>query len=192
MTASTLAHEIGHNFGLYHNSFHQESLFDNLNFDFFNYSDYNITDYEDYNVTGNDDYDNTDYEESDDYCLCDADYCIMDAYAHLVVPVAFSTCQQNQIKQFLTTGNSQCLHNEPTKNMDAPYCGDYIVNQEWEECDCGSGDRCEDICCDDVTCKLESWARCSAMDLCCDPTTCTIKASFCGLQFPLIFERTRV
>ena len=107
MTASTLAHEIGHNFGLYHNSFHQESLFDNLNFDFFNYSDYNITDYEDYNVTGNDDYDNTDYEESDDYCLCDADYCIMDAYAHLVVPVAFSTCQQNQIKQFLTTGKSE-------------------------------------------------------------------------------------
>ena len=48
-----------------------------------------------------------------------------------------------------------CLHNEPVQQIDAPFCGDYIVNtEEGEECDCGGVDTCNDPCCHPDNCTL--------------------------------------
>ena len=48
-----------------------------------------------------------------------------------------------------------CLHNEPVQQIDAPFCGDYIVNtEEGEECDCGGVDTCDDPCCHPHNCTL--------------------------------------
>ncbi|XP_063727641.1 zinc metalloproteinase-disintegrin-like bothrojarin-4 [Symsagittifera roscoffensis] len=71
-----------------------------------------------------------------------------------------------------------CLHNEPVQHIDAPFCGDYIVNtEEGEECDCGGVDTCDDPCCHPNTCTLVAGASCSAMDLCCNPGTCQVRSA---------------
>lgn len=35
-----------------------------------------------------------------------------------------------------------------------------------EECDCGSIDKCDDKCCDPVTCTLKSFAKCASGPCC--------------------------
>ncbi|XP_075250009.1 coagulation factor X-activating enzyme heavy chain-like [Convolutriloba macropyga] len=133
----TLAHELGHNFGLLHNP-----------------------------------------DNSSAPCGCQTASCVMDAVSTYGVPAeVFTSCQQTSITNFLQTGSASCLHNEPTKTIDAPYCGDYIVNQASEQCDCGSNDTCEDPCCHAENCTFVTGATCSAMDLCCEPLTCGVKAS---------------
>ena len=48
-----------------------------------------------------------------------------------------------------------CLHNEPSKQIEEGYCGDYIVNRmDGEECDCGAVDTCDDRCCHPNNCTL--------------------------------------
>ena len=48
-----------------------------------------------------------------------------------------------------------CLHNEPSQQIDVTsFCGDYIVNGEGEECDCGGVDTCDDPCCHPNNCTL--------------------------------------
>ena len=56
----------------------------------------------------------------------------------------------------LYLGNSDCLLNQPVKAIDEPYCGDYIVNQASEQCDCGFNATCDDPCCDAANCNLIS------------------------------------
>ena len=92
MTASTLTHETGHNLGLNHNIVGGED---------YSWGDYSWEDYSWGETTTTED---SSAEAITEGCFCDADYCIMDAYAHQVVPVAFSACQQNQIRYFLENG----------------------------------------------------------------------------------------
>ena len=55
----------------------------------------------------------------------------------------------------LDIGSAICLHNDPAMTVDAPFCGDYMVNQDSEQCDCGSVDTCEDPCCHPENCTLK-------------------------------------
>ncbi|XP_063723928.1 zinc metalloproteinase-disintegrin-like isoform X2 [Symsagittifera roscoffensis] len=142
MTASTLAHEVGHNLGLSHNFSILDLLSGML---------------------------------SNGTCFCSGlDSCLMDPYVSSVPPEAITECQQQNIREFITKGPSFCLLNEPVKNIEAAYCGDYIVNQASEECDCGDPETCEDPCCNSRRCTLKQGALCSTMSLCCD--------QLCGLR----------
>ncbi|KAJ1674512.1 hypothetical protein EV182_003132 [Spiromyces aspiralis] len=69
-------------------------------------------------------------------------------------------------------------------------CGNGIKEGD-EECDCGTGDECDnDPCCDSKTCKLKNGAKCSDFnDLCCSNcqmrskgTVCRPKVSECDVE----------
>ncbi|XP_075265049.1 zinc metalloproteinase-disintegrin-like crotastatin [Convolutriloba macropyga] len=109
-------------------------------------------------------------------CYCGREACVMDAVVSSSAPDAFTSCQMEKIKDYIEEGSAMCLHNEPSIQVDAPYCGDYLVNQASEQCDCGSVHTCEDPCCNPRDCTLREGATCSSMDLCCDNVTCAIKS----------------
>ncbi len=79
------------------------------------------------------------------------------------------------LHQFVLKGSVMCLHNVPELRADVGVCGDYIVDGEREQCDCGPAVTCEDPCCDALNCTLKPGALCSAMHLCCDPHTCDVR-----------------
>ncbi len=93
-------------------------------------------------------------EDSADPCSCKSSSCVMDAVGSFQGSDTFTDCQQHQLRSTLQSGAVECLHDQPAATLEEPFCGDYLVNQDSEQCDCGSVQTCEDPCCDAATCKL--------------------------------------
>jgi len=92
-----------------------------------------------------------------------------------VVPDTFSNCSVAYMDDFVALGRT-CLDDAPTTAWtDVPVCGNGF-RESGEECDCGQTDcsLTRDPCCHGATCRLNSWANCSADDGCCE--SCDILA----------------
>jgi hypothetical protein len=65
-----------------------------------------------------------------------------------------------------------------------PLCGNGLL-EPGEQCDCGSDD-CSGIdpCCNGATCSFVSGATCSSLDGCCDPSTCAVRNAVSLLSHP--------
>jgi len=77
----------------------------------------------------------------------------------------FSSCSQDEFQRFLANAfDSRCLADVPVV-AGAASCGDGVRSGD-EECDCGTTTSCKSIdkCCDPVTCKLASGAKCSGFN----------------------------
>ncbi|XP_053982119.1 disintegrin and metalloproteinase domain-containing protein unc-71 isoform X5 [Hylaeus volcanicus] len=106
-------------------------------------------------------------------CLCrDWHGCIM---AQSIVglenvqPYTFSECSKTDYIESLKSGNGICLLNKPNEVEVRISCGNRVID-EGEECDCGSIEECQEVdpCCDPITCKLTTEAKCATGPCCND------------------------
>uniref|UniRef100_A0A668AV58 ADAM metallopeptidase domain 19 n=1 Tax=Myripristis murdjan TaxID=586833 RepID=A0A668AV58_9TELE len=123
--AATMAHEMGHNFGMSH--------------------------------------------DSAGCCQAKADDggCIMAAATGHPFPRVFNSCNQRELKRYLSSGGGKCLFNLP--NTRAMYGGQRCGNgylEDGEECDCGDEEECTSPCCNANNCTLKAGAEC-AHGVCC-------------------------
>ncbi|XP_077103619.1 disintegrin and metalloproteinase domain-containing protein 19 [Siphateles boraxobius] len=123
--AATMAHEMGHNFGMSH--------------------------------------------DSQGCCRAEAEDggCIMAAATGAPFPRIFNSCNQKELKRYLSSGGGKCLFNPPnTKLMyGGQRCGNGYL-EEGEECDCGEVEECSSPCCNANNCTLKIGAEC-AHGVCC-------------------------
>ncbi|XP_027394037.1 disintegrin and metalloproteinase domain-containing protein 30-like [Bos indicus x Bos taurus] len=97
-----------------------------------------------------------DYE----YCQCKGRHsCIMGTGR-----TGFSNCSYAEFYSHVNSGLN-CLNNLPGLGYVVKRCGNKIV-EENEECDCGSGEECEEDGCCQPDCKFKEGANCST-GLCC-------------------------
>uniref|UniRef100_A0A7N6BQD1 ADAM metallopeptidase domain 19b n=1 Tax=Anabas testudineus TaxID=64144 RepID=A0A7N6BQD1_ANATE len=130
--AATMAHEMGHNFGMNHD------------------------------IAG--------------CCQAKADDggCIMAAATGDPFPRVFNSCNQKELKSYLSSGGGKCLFNLPnTKVMyGGGHCGNGYL-EEGEECDCGGEEECTSPCCNAKNCTLKAGAECG-QGVCCE--NCKLKS----------------
>lgn len=123
--AATMAHELGHNFGMSH--------------------------------------------DSPGCCRAQAEDggCIMAAATGAPFPRVFNSCNQNELKRYLSSGGGKCLFNPPNTRVmyGGQRCGNGYL-EEGEECDCGEVEECSSPCCNAHNCTLKSGAEC-AHGVCC-------------------------
>ena len=94
------------------------------------------------------------------YCQCKGRYsCIMGPGRY-----GFSNCSYAEFYSHVNSGLN-CLNNLPGLGYVVKRCGNKIV-EENEECDCGSGEECEEDGCCQPDCKFKEGANCST-GLCC-------------------------
>ncbi|XP_067373689.1 disintegrin and metalloproteinase domain-containing protein 19 isoform X1 [Channa argus] len=130
--AATMAHEMGHNFGMSHDS------------------------------TG----------------CCQAKEgeggCIMAAATGDPFPRVFNSCNQKELKSYLSSGGGKCLFNLPNTRVmyGGQRCGNGYL-EDGEECDCGGEEECTSPCCNANNCTLKAGAEC-AHGVCCD--NCKLKS----------------
>ncbi|KAL0984254.1 hypothetical protein UPYG_G00139090 [Umbra pygmaea] len=124
--ASTIAHEMGHNLGMSHDT------------------------------SG---------------CTCGSplykDNCVMAERIRSVYPELFSSCSQEQLRDFLERANPSCLQDKPHSDrlFMGPTCGNAFLDPG-EECDCGTVTECKNPCCDPTTCRLSEGSRCAHGECC--------------------------
>jgi len=97
-------------------------------------------------------------------CVCHASQCVMrskfDHTSH--PPRHWSSCSMKRIQDF---ASDSCLHNKPRISVSPPHCGDGI-QEELEQCDCGTVAECTNPCCNASTCQLVPGAQCSTGPCC--------------------------
>uniref|UniRef100_A0A0B8RZW0 Metalloproteinase (Type III) 4a n=1 Tax=Philothamnus irregularis TaxID=1899461 RepID=A0A0B8RZW0_9SAUR len=122
LMASTMAHELGHNLGINHDTAS---------------------------------------------CHCSANRCIMSAVLYSEAPNQFSSCSIQQYRRYLINSRPQCILNKPliTDIVAPAVCGNYFV-EAGEECDCGSPQDCQSICCNATTCKMQPGVQCDSGECC--------------------------
>uniref|UniRef100_A0A2K5Q437 ADAM metallopeptidase domain 33 n=1 Tax=Cebus imitator TaxID=2715852 RepID=A0A2K5Q437_CEBIM len=93
--------------------------------------------------------------------------CVMAAATGHPFPRVFSACSRRQLRAFFRKGGGACLSNAPDSGLPVPpaRCGNGFV-EAGEECDCGSGQECRDLCCFAHNCSLRSGAQCAHGDCC--------------------------
>ncbi|CAH3179699.1 unnamed protein product, partial [Porites evermanni] len=87
----------------------------------------------------------------------------------------WSTCSRDWYQKYLDRGLDACLFNTPTKMFGDAVCGNGF-KEEGEECDCGTVEECEKYsegCCNATTCKLLPGSECDTGPCC---GNCKIKA----------------
>ncbi|KFO38257.1 Disintegrin and metalloproteinase domain-containing protein 12 [Fukomys damarensis] len=103
-------------------------------------------------------------------------------------PMVFSSCSRKDLETSLEKGMGMCLFNLPEvkQAFGGPKCGNGYV-EEGEECDCGEQEECTNRCCNATTCTLKSDAVC-AHGLCCEDcqlkpagTACRGSSNSCDL-----------
>ncbi|XP_030771570.1 disintegrin and metalloproteinase domain-containing protein 33 isoform X3 [Rhinopithecus roxellana] len=82
-------------------------------------------------------------------------------------PRVFSPCSRRQLRAFFRKGGGACLSNAPDPGLPVlpARCGNGFV-EAGEECDCGSGQECRDLCCFAHNCSLRPGAQCAHGDCC--------------------------
>ncbi|XP_077807439.1 disintegrin and metalloproteinase domain-containing protein 33 isoform X20 [Macaca mulatta] len=82
-------------------------------------------------------------------------------------PRVFSACSRRQLRAFFRKGGGACLSNAPDSGLPVlpARCGNGFV-EAGEECDCGSGQECRDLCCFAHNCSLRPGAQCAHGDCC--------------------------
>ncbi|KAK2849382.1 hypothetical protein Q5P01_009216 [Channa striata] len=130
--AATMAHEMGHNFGMSH--------------------------------------------DRSGCCQAKADEggCIMAAATGDPFPRVFNSCNQKELKSYLSSGGGKCLFNLPNTRVmyGGQRCGNGYL-EDGEECDCGGEEECTSPCCNANNCTLKAGAEC-AHGVCCD--NCKLKS----------------
>ncbi|XP_027622270.1 disintegrin and metalloproteinase domain-containing protein 33 [Tupaia chinensis] len=93
--------------------------------------------------------------------------CVMAAATGHPFPRVFSACSRRQLRAFFRKGGGACLSDAPDPGLPVPLarCGNGFV-EEGEECDCGSGQECRDLCCFAHNCSLRAGAQCAHGDCC--------------------------
>ena len=115
-------------------------------------------------------------------------YCNLSA----VSPTRWSSCSLENLAHAFEHGMDYCLRNKPVRSemekifagecgdlkliffmashslFEGPECGNMFV-EPGEECDCGLPDRCDNPCCNPHTCRLHVNATCATGE-CCDLT----------------------
>ncbi|XP_029115068.1 zinc metalloproteinase-disintegrin-like ohanin [Scleropages formosus] len=105
------------------------------------------------------------------YCDCRTSYlsknCIMADRVGKNYPETFSSCSQEELKNFLEKINPQCLLDKPSpdKLYGGPVCGNAFL-EPGEECDCGTVEECTNPCCNATTCRLTKGSRCAQGECC--------------------------
>ncbi|KAI2593948.1 ADAM metallopeptidase domain 33 [Homo sapiens] len=74
---------------------------------------------------------------------------------------------RRQLRAFFRKGGGACLSNAPDPGLPVPpaLCGNGFV-EAGEECDCGPGQECRDLCCFAHNCSLRPGAQCAHGDCC--------------------------
>uniref|UniRef100_A0A2R9BXL1 ADAM metallopeptidase domain 33 n=1 Tax=Pan paniscus TaxID=9597 RepID=A0A2R9BXL1_PANPA len=74
---------------------------------------------------------------------------------------------RSRLRAFFRKGGGACLSNAPDPGLPVPpaLCGNGFV-EAGEECDCGSGQECRDLCCFAHNCSLRPGAQCAHGDCC--------------------------
>uniref|UniRef100_S4RK00 ADAM metallopeptidase domain 12 n=1 Tax=Petromyzon marinus TaxID=7757 RepID=S4RK00_PETMA len=104
-------------------------------------------------------------------CVCSASAnkggCIMEPATGFTPGQVFSSCSRKDLQGSLQQGVGMCLFNVPGPGdlYGGPHCGNQYV-EVGEECDCGTVQECNNVCCDASTCMLKKGAQC-AEGLCC-------------------------
>ncbi|XP_015858516.2 disintegrin and metalloproteinase domain-containing protein 33 isoform X1 [Peromyscus maniculatus bairdii] len=109
--------------------------------------------------------------DPDGGCCAEADAeqggCVMEAATGYPFPRIFSACSRRQLRTFFRKGGGACLSNTPGPGLLVlpTRCGNGFV-EAGEECDCGSGQKCPDLCCFVHNCSLRAGAQCAHGDCC--------------------------
>uniref|UniRef100_R4FIC4 SVMP-Den-9 n=1 Tax=Denisonia devisi TaxID=529689 RepID=R4FIC4_DENDV len=100
-------------------------------------------------------------------CNCNAGPCIMSDTVSSQPAYWFSSCSVQEHQRYLLRVKPQCILNKPlsTDIVARPVCGNYFV-EVGEECDCGSPQDCQSVCCNAATCKLQHEAQCDSGECC--------------------------
>uniref|UniRef100_A0A0D9RKU7 ADAM metallopeptidase domain 33 n=1 Tax=Chlorocebus sabaeus TaxID=60711 RepID=A0A0D9RKU7_CHLSB len=93
--------------------------------------------------------------------------CVMAAATGHPFPRVFSACSRRQLRAFFRKGGGACLSNAPDSGLPVlpARCGNGFV-EAGEECDCGSGQECRDLCCFAHNCSLRPGVQCAHGDCC--------------------------
>ncbi|XP_008064756.2 disintegrin and metalloproteinase domain-containing protein 33, partial [Carlito syrichta] len=93
--------------------------------------------------------------------------CVMATATGHPFPRVFSACSRRQLRAFFRKGGGACLSNAPGPGLQLPpaRCGNGFV-EDGEECDCGRGQECQDLCCFAHNCSLRAGAQCAHGDCC--------------------------
>ncbi|XP_075255276.1 zinc metalloproteinase-disintegrin-like isoform X1 [Convolutriloba macropyga] len=124
-----------------------------------------------------------------DPCGCHYKDCVMRGSVTPFADYSFFTgCQENKLLEKFIKSKYDCLKTKPDVPLYEPYCGDGVINQDWEECDCHG--NCDNKCCTDEcnlrldgdvcfkngthqsTCtENKCLANCNIDEVCCDSST---------------------
>ncbi|XP_066445500.1 disintegrin and metalloproteinase domain-containing protein 9-like [Eleutherodactylus coqui] len=95
---------------------------------------------------------------------------------------SFSDCSVLDMETFYASDNADCLWNVPASDVSSvkAQCGNNIL-EIGEDCDCGSVELCQNLCCNPVICKLKENATCSSGPCCLE---CKFRAAGTACRFP--------
>ncbi|EDV20172.1 uncharacterized protein TRIADDRAFT_32386 [Trichoplax adhaerens] len=108
--------------------------------------------------------------DNNDVCHCQfkpdhAYRCIMSSALTEPPPQTFSSCSLDQLNITIQQGKVDCLFNKPIQVITPPRCGNGL-QENGEECDCGSLQECANSCCNATTCKLYDGVQCQSGPCC--------------------------
>ncbi|XP_075255291.1 zinc metalloproteinase-disintegrin-like MTP4 isoform X3 [Convolutriloba macropyga] len=120
-----------------------------------------------------------------DPCGCHYKDCVMRGSVTPFADYSFFTgCQENKLLEKFIKSKYDCLKTKPDVPLYEPYCGDGVINQDWEECDCHG--NCDNKCCtDECNLRLDG-------DVCfkngthqstCTENKCLANCNICGKLF---------